>query len=58
MAKGADQVIDCKKEKFEDALRDYDAAFDNVGSEKYARSFKVLKKGGRIVSLSEIDYLA
>jgi alcohol dehydrogenase len=50
---GADQVIDYKKQKIEDILRDYDAVFDNVGGETYARSFKVLKKGGRIVSMVE-----
>ena len=37
---GADQVIDYKKEKFEDVLRDYDAVFDNVGGETYARSLR------------------
>ena len=50
---GADQVIDYKKQKFEDILRDYDAVFNNVGGETYARSFRVLKKGGRIVSMVE-----
>ena len=50
---GVDQVIDHKKQQFEDILRDYDAVFDNVGGETYARSFKVLKKGGRMVSMVE-----
>ncbi|MCL5772761.1 MAG: NADP-dependent oxidoreductase [Firmicutes bacterium] len=50
---GADEVIDYKKEPFEDLLRDYDAVFDTVGGETYIKSFKVLKKGGIIVSMLE-----
>jgi NADPH:quinone reductase-like Zn-dependent oxidoreductase len=50
---GADQVIDYKTQTFEDTLHDYDAVFDTVGGETYRRSFKVLKKGGVIVSMLE-----
>jgi NADPH:quinone reductase-like Zn-dependent oxidoreductase len=50
---GADQVIDYKTQSFEDMIHDYDAAFDTVGGETYKRSFKVLKKGGIIVSMLE-----
>jgi len=51
---GADQVIDYKKENFEDILHDYDAVFDTVGGETYKRSFRVLTKGsGIIVSMLE-----
>jgi alcohol dehydrogenase len=50
---GADQVIDYKTQNFEDILHDYDAVFDTVGGETYSRSFKVLKKGGIIVSMLE-----
>lgn len=32
---------------------DYDAFFDTVGGETYTRSFKVLKRGGIIVSMLE-----
>ena len=45
----ADQIIDYKKEKFEDILQDYDAVFDTVGGETYKRSFRVLEKGSGIV---------
>jgi NADPH:quinone reductase-like Zn-dependent oxidoreductase len=48
---GADQVIDYKTQTFEDLLHDYDAVFDTVGDETYRRSFKVIKKGGVIVSM-------
>ena len=39
---GADQIIDYKKEKFEDILQDYDGVFDTVGGEMYKRFFRVL----------------
>jgi alcohol dehydrogenase len=50
---GADIVIDYKTQTFEDLLHDYDAVFDTVGGETYRRSFKVVKKGGIIVSMLE-----
>ena len=50
---GADQIIDYNSQKFEDLLHDYDAVFDTVGGEPYKRSFKVLKKGGIIISTLE-----
>ncbi|HEY2531729.1 MAG TPA: NADP-dependent oxidoreductase [Xanthobacteraceae bacterium] len=49
---GADTVIDYQKEDFAEA-RGVDAVFDTVGGETYARSYRVLKKGGRIVSMLE-----
>jgi alcohol dehydrogenase len=51
---GANEVIDYKTQKFEDVLpHDYDAVFDTVGGETFTRSFKVLKRGGIIVSMLE-----
>jgi NADPH:quinone reductase-like Zn-dependent oxidoreductase len=50
---GADEVIDYKTQTFEDLLHDYDAVFDTIGGETYTRSFKVLKRGGIIVSMLE-----
>jgi NADPH:quinone reductase-like Zn-dependent oxidoreductase len=50
---GADVIIDYKTQTFEDLLHDYDAVFDTVGGETYRRSFKVIKKGGVIVSMLE-----
>jgi len=50
---GADEAIDYKNQKFEDILHNYDAVFDTVGGETYVRSFKVLRKGGIIVSMLE-----
>ena len=50
---GADIVIDYKTETFEDVVHEYDAVFDTIGGETYRRSFKVVKKGGIIVSMLE-----
>jgi alcohol dehydrogenase len=50
---GADEAIDYKNQSFEDIVHDYDAVYDTVGGETYVRSFKVLKKGGIIVSMLE-----
>lgn len=48
---GADQVIDYKKEAFEEKLTNFDAVLDTVGGDTTDKSFKVLKKGGTLVSM-------
>lgn len=48
---GADQIIDYRTEKFERVLKNFDVVFDTVGGETTDKSFKVLKKGGIIVSM-------
>jgi NADPH:quinone reductase-like Zn-dependent oxidoreductase len=48
---GADEVIDYKKEAFEERPAHFDAVFDTVGGETTVKSFKVLKKGGILVSM-------
>ncbi|MEP6887811.1 MAG: zinc-binding dehydrogenase [Nitrospirales bacterium] len=48
---GADEVIDYKKEAFEGKLTNFDAVFDTVGGDTTDKSFKVLKKGGTLVSM-------
>ena len=50
---GADLVIDYKKERFEELLKEYDAVLDNVGGDTYRKSFEVLRKGGVINSMLE-----
>jgi alcohol dehydrogenase len=50
---GADEVIDYKTQAFEDLIHNYDAVYDAVGGETYTKSFRVLKKGGIIVSMLE-----
>lgn len=55
---GADYVIDYKNPPaggFEEVISDYDAVFDTVGGEVFEKSFKVLKKGGVIVSMVAKD---
>jgi NADPH:quinone reductase-like Zn-dependent oxidoreductase len=49
-ALGADEVIDYKKQKFEEATSDMDMVFDLIGGETQDRSWAVLKKGGILVS--------
>jgi len=48
---GADEVIDYKSTKFSETLSDYDAIFDTVGGEDFAKSLSILKKSGVAVSM-------
>jgi NADPH:quinone reductase-like Zn-dependent oxidoreductase len=50
---GADQPIDYKTERFEDRLVDIDLVYDLIGGDTQERSFKVLKRGGALVSTLE-----
>ena len=52
---GADLTIDYTIQNFEDALSDYDLVIDTIGGETLVRSFKVLKKGGTMVSVKNQD---
>src|SRR5262249_11801011 len=47
---GADDVVDYKKQKFEDMVHEVDMVFDLIGGETRKRSWPVLKKGGILVS--------
>jgi len=47
---GADQVIDYKRQRFEDEVGDIDVVFDLIAGETQDRSWSVLKKGGVLVS--------
>jgi alcohol dehydrogenase len=49
---GADIVIDYKKENFETILHDYDVVLDTLGGEVLEKSFRVLKPGGRLISIA------
>ncbi|PJN62711.1 Zinc-type alcohol dehydrogenase-like protein [Paenibacillus sp. GM1FR] len=49
---GADQVIDYKKENFEEILKDIDLVFDTMGGEVAENSYKVLKPNtGRLITI-------
>ena len=49
---GADIVIDYRKDDFEAVLRDYDVVLDTLGGEVLEKSLRVLKSGGKLVSIS------
>ena len=49
---GVDQAIDYEKTRFEDVVHDVDVVLDAIGGEVQERSWKVLKKGGILVSLA------
>ena len=49
---GADVVIDYKKDDFETMLRDYDAVLDTQGGETLEKSLRVLRPGGKLISIS------
>lgn len=48
---GADEVIDYHKQNFADVLRDYDVVLDTLGGDSLARSFRILRRGGIVVSI-------
>ena len=47
---GADEALDYHGEPFEQRVKDIDVVFDLVGGDTQERSFKVLRRGGIIVS--------
>jgi len=47
---GTQQLIDHKAVRFEDAVKGVDVVLDLIGGETQARSWNVLKTGGRLVS--------
>jgi len=48
---GVDKAVDYNKTPFEDVVRDVDMVLDTIGGDTQERSFKVLKKGGILVSI-------
>lgn len=49
---GADEVVDHRRERFEDLGGGYDLVFDQVGGDVQERSWSVLKHGGRLVTIA------
>ncbi|MGA8676978.1 MAG: NADP-dependent oxidoreductase [Candidatus Acidiferrales bacterium] len=49
---GADEIIDYKTSRFEDQVQNVDIVFDAVGGDTLARSWAVLKRGGRMVTIA------
>jgi NADPH:quinone reductase-like Zn-dependent oxidoreductase len=53
---GADEVIDYRKERFEDRVGKVDVVFDTAGGETLQRSWNVLNEGGRLITIvSEVE---
>lgn len=50
---GADQVLDYHTTRFEEVVSGVDVVLDPIGEDTLARSFRVLKRGGVLVSLVE-----
>lgn len=48
---GADEVVDYKKQEFEEVLRDFDAVLGTVKGDALEKSLRILKPGSTIVSL-------
>ena len=48
---GIDQVVDYEREKFEDVVQPVDVVLDTMGGEIQERSWKVLKRGGILISI-------
>lgn len=51
---GIDQVIDYSEIDFETCVKNVDLVFDGVGGEVQHRSYKVLKNGGKLVSITDV----
>src|SRR5256714_1612198 len=49
---GADIVIDYKKDRFEEILRDCDVVLNSLDAETLKKSLRVLKPGGNLISIS------
>ncbi|MTW10082.1 zinc-binding dehydrogenase [Pseudoduganella eburnea] len=48
---GADEVIDYKKQKFEEQLRDFDVVLGTLRGDELEKSLRVVRPGSKIVSL-------
>ncbi len=48
---GADEVVDYTKRDFEKELRDYDVVLGTVRGDTLEKSLRILKRGGKVVSL-------
>lgn len=49
---GADLVIDYRNDDFEEVLHDYDVVLHSLDEKTLTKSFRVLKPGGKLISIS------
>ena len=47
---GVDEYINYEMQDFASAVRDIDVVFDTVGGESFEKAFKVVRKGGTVVT--------
>ena len=52
---GAELVVDYHAERFEDLLSDVDLVFDTIGGDTLERSWQVLGKNGRVVTIAPTE---
>lgn len=52
---GADEVVDYRAVRFEDVVGDVDVVLDGVGGDTAERSLRVLRPGGRLITLPGPD---
>lgn len=52
---GADEVVDYREARFDDVVSDVDIVLDALGGETAERSLKVLRTGGRLITLPGPD---
>ena len=48
---GADEVVDYKRQEFEQVLRDYDAVLGTIKDDAIEKALTILKPGGKLVSI-------
>jgi len=53
---GADQHIDYKTQNFEEVVSDIDFVFEMIGGEVLENSVKVMKEGGKIISIAQHQF--
>jgi len=51
---GADIVVDYTCERFEDVLHDYDGALDLIGGDTLLKTFQVVRRGVKVVSIAGV----
>lgn len=55
---GADEVVDYHAQRFEDVVRDADVVLDTVGADTQLRSFRCVRPGGHVISITDRPTLA
>lgn len=53
---GVDEHIDYREEAFEEVVSNIDFVLDGMGGETLAKSLKVVKEGGTIITLPKVDF--